>query len=138
MSNDLYLWIKALHLFSIIGWTGGLLTVAGLIALGPRAAEALARRTALSTDLAATVAIFCGLAIIVGLAGAPDSPMKRPHMHLKLTLAVLGYIGMHGYLRVRLKKVLKGEATGLPSFVVPLVLGLALAISLLVVLKPFS
>lgn len=126
MSMDSYLWLKAGHLAGVVGWLGGMVALALILgAARDEAAAQTGRRAAMIMDLGATVAIVVGLALLFGIE---PSPLKRPNFHIKLTLVVVGLLGLHGFLRVRLKRVRQGRATGLPGFVLPVMALVVVAI----------
>lgn len=57
-------------------------------------------------------------------------------MHAKLAL-VVALLGVHGFLRVRLKKFRTGQSRTLAGWAEPAVLGLFFAIVVLIVARPF-
>jgi uncharacterized membrane protein len=130
------------HLFGVISWIAGLVAVATLLRLHAREASQgiidVARKAAMLTDIAATVAIGTGLWMIMGLSGTPMSPMKNRNIQIKVTLAILVVVGMHGLIRAKLGKARKGkEGSALPDFVLPVLLGTAFVIVYLAVRRPF-
>lgn len=130
MGQGSYLWLKAGHLLGVVGWLGGMLAV--ISALGAGNAPG-GKRVAMVMDLGATLAIGAGLALLLGLE---PSPLTRPNFHIKLTVVIVGLLGLHGFLRVRLGKVSRGAAEGVPGFVLPL--WIALVAALFVIVYPLS
>jgi uncharacterized membrane protein len=65
------------------------------------------------------------------------SPFRSGWFHAKLTLVVLGLLGMHGFLRVKVRKFRQGQVAPLPGFLLPLMLLLVFGILVLVRVQPF-
>src|SRR5690606_10036039 len=105
----------------VVLWTAGMFACLRLLsahgATGSAAPETLTlteRRTAVLMDIGATIAILTGLHL---LFASPMNPLKQGgFMHAKLTLVVLGVLGLHGFVRARVRKMRKGDVRPLPGF----------------------
>ena len=134
MMDKLFL---AFHVFGVILWVGGLLAVALFLAaaraqpdVGARArVAAFARKAAMIPDIGATLAIVFGLHWLFRF-----KLYTLPYMHIKLTLVVF-LIALHGFLRVKTKRMAQGGETSLPPAVPWLLGALALGIVIVVMLK---
>ncbi len=112
------LWLKVAHLISLFLWIGGLFAIYWMLRLHVHAPvemrdklTLMQRSIALSTDLAAAVAIGAGVGMI--FAQTPNL-FARPGMgwlHIKLTVVVLGLLPIHGMLRGKIKKFGHGTIT---------------------------
>ena len=138
-----YLWMKAVHIISILVWMGGLLISPWVLFYQAResSSETLAAfgRTAMRGIInpAAVLALVTGvLLIVVTGAGAPGS---GAWMHLKIVLILM--IGaIHGILSKHRKLCERGEATKSPAYfraLFSILLVLAIAVVFTVVMKPF-
>ena len=139
-ATELNQWAKALHVVGFILWTGGLLSCIHLLqahqAAGSEGREALSsiqRKVAMMMEIGALVAIFAGL--YLALSGR-NAFTEGGWLHAKLTLVVLGLFGLHGFIRVKIKKFRKGEVTSLPGWVQPVALVLIAVITIMVTVKP--
>jgi uncharacterized membrane protein len=137
MSPETIAWLKAGHLIGVFLWIGGLFTVYWLLRIhthAPKAAHEkltlMERSIALMMDLAAALAIGCGLvsAIDQGRFTAPGSG----YFHIKLTVVVLGILSVHGMLRARIKKFAMNKITDVPQWQWTLLLVSVMAIMILV------
>ena len=136
MSAELYLWLKAAHVASVLLFVGGTLSVSiALTALsnsgeGAIPAAAKVRRWDRSVTVPAMLATW-----ILGLALAMTGGwIVQAWLQIKLALVLL-LTGFHGIQSGRLRRLAAGADTR-PG-VGPAVVGLcALAIALLAVLKP--
>ena len=138
-----YMWMKAVHIISILVWMGGLLffpwvlfyqvresSSEGLVAIGKTVMRGL-------INPAAVLALVTGvLLIIVTGAGAPGS---GGWMHLKIVFILM--IGaLHGMLSKHRKLCELGESTKSPAYfrvLFSILLVLAIAVVFTVVMKPF-
>lgn len=145
MAGESYLWIKAIHVFGFILWTGSLLALANMLRGNAEASEAgfadlvrIERRAAMVMDMGAMLAIASGLAMILQTRNAGDAwVMKHGWMHIKLTLVVAVLAG-HGYVRVKVGKARRGDRGGIGA-AVPMILGLlVLAIAIVAVARPIG
>jgi putative membrane protein len=137
-----YQWFVAIHVFGIVLWTAGIFACLRLLgaqgAAGKSVSEAWslgARRTAVFMDIGATVAILTGLYLTFFVSPSPLT--QGGWLHAKLTLVVLGVLGLHGFARVKVRKFRNGDVRPLPGFVLPLFLVVALGVIVLVQVKPF-
>jgi uncharacterized membrane protein len=87
-------------------------------------------------DMGALFAIAAGF--YIAFAQTPIAFKTGGWLHVKLTLVVLGPLAIHGYTRVKIKRLRRGEAAPLPSFIYPLTLILVAAIVIVATIKPFS
>ncbi|HEY3803769.1 MAG TPA: CopD family protein [Kofleriaceae bacterium] len=136
-------WLMAGHIIGILLWVGGLMSVYWIQRVQSHAPNdardqltAMQRSLALMTDLAAALAIGCGIAMIV----SPANMLTMPHMgwlHTKLTLVVIGILPVHGMIRARVKKFSRGENPAVPQWQWSLLLAAVVAIVILVVMRPF-
>lgn len=100
------------------------------------------RSLAMAMDLAATLAIGCGL--VMALSKDVTHPTSNlfafPHsswFHLKLTLVILGILPVHGIVRGRIAKFGRGQVTGIPQWLWSLLLAALCGIVILVIRRPF-
>lgn len=134
-------WVLAGHLIGVFLWIGGLMTVYWIQRLQAQAPNnardqltAMQRSLALTTDLAATLAIGCGIAMIV----YPANMFAMGHMgwlHAKLTVVVLGILPIHGMMRARVKKFSRGGSPAVPQWQWSLLLAATVAIIVFVTTK---
>jgi uncharacterized membrane protein len=83
-------------------------------------------------DLAATLAIGCGLAMVFGQT---PNFLAQPHhgwFHIKLTVVVLGVLSVHGMIRARVGKFGRGQVSPVPAWIWTLLLASVMAILILV------
>jgi uncharacterized membrane protein len=151
MSQGLYLWVKSFHLIGVFLWGGSMVALAATLVSVGRAAQTgataardtllgLGKGIARMMELGALVAIGCAVWLAVGTRGDGAAwVMKKPWMHVKLTLVVLVLFATHGLLRVKLARYRKGkQPKALPGFVVPLVIATMAAILILAVARPIG
>lgn len=151
MSHGLYLWVKSFHLVGVFLWGGSMIALAAtLTAVGKAAITGataprdtllgLAARIARMMEVGSLVAIGCAVWLAVGTRGDGAAwVMKKPWMHVKLTLVVLVLFATHGLLRVKLARYRKGkQPKPLPGFVVPVVIVTMAAILILAVARPIG
>jgi uncharacterized membrane protein len=115
-------WVLAAHLIGVFLWIGGLMSIYWLQRLHAHAPKdardqltAMERSLALTMDIAAAVAIGCGVTMIV----YPNNMMALPHMgwlHAKLAVVVLGILPVHGMIRARVKKFSRGDLPKVPQW----------------------
>lgn len=139
MSPETYAWLKSGHLIGVVLWIGGLFTVYWLLRMHASAPKdqhesltLLERSLALMTDLAATLAIGCGLAMVFGQT---PNFLAQPHhgwFHIKLTVVVLGVLSVHGMIRARVGKFGRGQVSPVPAWIWTLLLASVMAILILV------
>jgi uncharacterized membrane protein len=127
----------ALHVFSVIGWVGGLTLVTGLLAAygsepdagAKQRLAAMAKKRCIGMDAAAAMALVFGLHWLIKF-----DLYKQPYMHIKLTLVAILF-GLHGMVRVGAKRANTPEGWQLPKWLVPLSVALGLGIVVFVILK---
>ncbi len=144
MSPETIAWVLTAHIFGIITWLGPMLGLALALrqgAAGEPAARAdlaaLAKRLGIAMDAGATITIVAGIALIYGLSSVGVSPLKLPWMHVKLTLVVVGLLSSHVFLRIRAKRLARGEAQPLPKFLFPALHAILIGILIMAIVKPF-
>jgi uncharacterized membrane protein len=139
MSPETYAWLKSGHLIGVVLWIGGLFTVYWLLRMHASAPKEvhekltlLERSLALMMDLAAALAIGCGLAMVFGQT---PNFLAQPHhgwFHIKLTVVVLGVLSVHGMIRARVGKFGRGQVSPVPAWIWTLLLASVMAILILV------
>lgn len=141
MRPEIHAWLVVVHLFGLVLWTGAMLAGLQMLrahsALPEAAREPLSgaeRKTAIIMDIGATIAILSGLYLAIALI---PSPFKSGWFHAKLTLVVIGLLGMHGFLRVKVRKFRQGQVAPLPGFLLPVLFLLIFGVLVLVRVKPF-
>jgi putative membrane protein len=148
MSPATYLWLKSGHLIGVFLWTGGLFAIYWLLrfhAQAPKDAHEkltlMERSLALAMDLAATLAIVCGLGMAFSKGG--DHPTTNLFVapgagwfHIKLAVVVLGIISTHGMIRARIAKFARGEVAAVPAWTWSVLLVSIVAIVILVIRGP--
>lgn len=143
MSVETLLWLKAGHLIALFLWIGGLFAIYWLLRLHVHApAEThekltlMERSLALATDIAAAVAIGCGLGLIFGqtpnLLGRPGYGW----LHIKLALVVVGILPVHGMLRAKIMRFGAGQIKPVPQWAWSLLLVAMTVIVILVIRGP--
>jgi uncharacterized membrane protein len=132
MELDTYSWVLSAHLIGVFLWIGCLIAVYWLLRVHthtPKDAQdqltLMERSLAMVMDLAATVAIVCGLvmALTYNSGGIPPHPSSTlftaPHagwFHIKLTIVVLGILPVHGLVRARVGQFSRGKHKKVPSW----------------------
>jgi uncharacterized membrane protein len=139
MSPETYAWLKSGHLIGVVLWIGGLFTVYWLLRMHASAPKEqherltlLERSLALMMDLAAALAIGCGLAMVFGQT---PNFLAQPHhgwFHIKLTVVVLGVLSVHGMIRARVGKFGRGQISPVPAWIWTVLLASVMAIFILV------
>jgi len=138
-------WLLVGHLIGVILWIAGLTTVYWLLRLHTQAPTQvhdklvlMERSLALMMDLAATLAMGCGIALTFFPRGTPNL-FARPHsgwFHIKLTLVVLGILSVHGFIRARVGKFSRGQTPAVPQWIWSLMLIAIVGILLMVFRGP--
>jgi uncharacterized membrane protein len=140
--NMTHQWLLTAHLLGVILWLGGLFSVYWLLRMhvhAPKDAHEklilMERSIALMMDIAAAVAIGCGIAIaLYPLNLFTVKPVAW--LHLKLTAIVLGILPVHGMVRARIKKFGQGEIKPVPQWLWSLLLlGITIAVMAVVVIR---
>ncbi|MEO8701906.1 MAG: CopD family protein [Kofleriaceae bacterium] len=119
MDPKIYDWLKAGHLIGDFLWVGSMFVVYWLLRFhthAPKEAHEklilMERSMALMMDLAVTLALGCGIALIFYRQAPYSSIFAEPNggwFHIKLTVVVLGLLSIHGVLRGRIKKFQSGN-----------------------------
>jgi uncharacterized membrane protein len=138
MSPETYAWVKSGHVIGVFLWIGGLFSVYWMLRMHAHAPRdmhekltLMERSLALMMDLAATLAIGCGIAMIFGQT---PNFLVQPHhgwFHIKLTVVVLGVLSVHGLIRARVGKFSRGKISPVPSWPWTLLLVSVMAIMIL-------
>ena len=135
-------WIRAAHILGVMFWVGGLFSVYWLLRIHSHAPKdaheqltLMERSLALMMDIAATVAIGCGIAMIVWPVNL-FSLKPSGWLHLKLAAVVLGVLPIHGMLRAKIKKFGRGKITPVPSWLWSVLLAAITVIVILVFRGP--
>lgn len=143
MDANILLWLKAGHLIALFLWFGGLFSIYWMLRLHAHAPKEshekltlMERAIALSTDMAAAVAIGCGVALLFRPSGFYLAQPGAGWLHIKLTVVVLGILPVHGVLRSRIKKFGMGEITPVPQWLWSLFLGALTVIVILAIRGP--
>lgn len=128
----------SLHVVGALMWIGSLFALTFILeafAAEPDAAAKgrlakFVRQAAIVPDVGATLAILFGVHWLFKF-----KVYEMPYMHIKLALVAV-VIGIHGFLKVKAKRVRKGEPmTAPPAFMKPLLSLLATGIVLFVISK---
>lgn len=143
MSPDVYQWFLAVHVFSFLIWVGSLIGTTHLVFAIQNGSNVerptligLARRTAMSMDLGALLAIASGLWLAVG--GPINRFTTGGWLHAKLTAVVLLILVPHVLLRIKVGRYRRDQQTGkLPGLLFGLILLGAAAAIVLVEVRPF-
>jgi uncharacterized membrane protein len=131
------MWLRAGHLIGVVLWIAGLVAVYWMLRVhvhAPKEAHEkltlMERSLAMSMDLAATLAMGCGLVIAIW-----DKRFSAPgggYFHIKLTVVLLGILSVHGMIRARIKRFGMGEISPVPAWQWSLLLASIAAIMILV------
>jgi len=140
MSYETLRWMMVAHIFGFTIWIGAMLALANTLgthvtsdAAAGGALVDVERKLAITMDVGACIAIVFGMIMLFGIEPSPLH--QGGWMHMKLT-AVLAVLGLHGFLRVKVKKFKKGETPSVPTWIVPAIALLLLAIVIFVIVKP--
>jgi uncharacterized membrane protein len=135
MGHETYQLVLAAHLIGVVLWISGLTSIYWMLRFHDHAPKEvheklilMERAMAMSTDIAATVAIGCGIAMAVSpvnLFTMKDSGW----LHIKVTAVVLGILSVHGLLRARIKRYSRGQLKPVPTWAWSMLLaGVAISI----------
>ena len=138
-----YMWMKGLHVISIVVWMGGMLTFPWILFYQVRDAASNEALNSIGKlvmrrliNPAAILALVTGILLIIATgAGAPDS---GAWMHVKIAF-VLCIGAVHGILSKHRKLCERGEPTRSPEYfrlLFGILLVLTVAVVLTVVFKP--
>jgi uncharacterized membrane protein len=139
MDPKVYDWLKAGHLIGDFLWVGSMFVVYWLMRFHTQAPKdshekliLMERSTALMMDLAAALAIGCGIALLFATKDPTQATLltEKPAgwLHIKLMIVVLGMLSMHGMLRARVKKFSQGQVPTVPQWQWTVILSSAVAI----------
>ena len=114
MTLDTYMAWTPAHVFGFIPWVAGLATLLHLLHVHPWVDEAnrkplaiTEKRVAMLMDLGALLAIAAGLRLALGTT--PTAFATGAWLHVKLTIVAIGIVGLHGFVRVKVRKFRDGE-----------------------------
>jgi uncharacterized membrane protein len=148
MSDSVYRWLIAGHLIGVILWMGSAFATYWLLrfhAQAPKEAHEkltlMERSLAMTMDIAATLAIVCGLGMAFSRGGThPTSNLfaapGAAWFHIKLTVVVLGILPVHGMIRGRIAKFSRGTIAPMPQWMWSVLLVSIAAIVILVIRGP--
>jgi putative membrane protein len=127
MDLETYMAWKAAHIFGFIVWVSGLATLLHLLHVHPwvdaenqKPLQITEKRVAMLMELGSLLAIAAGLRMALGTT--PTAFGTGGWLHVKLTIVVLGILGLHGYARMKVKKFSRGEIKPIPTLLFPLLL----------------
>lgn len=128
-------WVRAAHVFGFVLWTGGLCALTMLLSSAPGlvALSRAGKRIAMLADIGAAIAIAAGVAMTLGIE---PSPMSQGWMHVKLTIVVVGLLGLHGFSRVKLKRAQSAEGATVSPLWSAAVIAVVAAIIVLAIARP--
>jgi uncharacterized membrane protein len=142
-------WLLSGHLIGVILWLGSMFAVYWLLRLHAQAPKdvlekltLMERSLALTMDLAATLAIVCGLGMAFSKGGTthPTSNLfaapGAAWFHIKLTVVVLGILPVHGMVRAKVGKFGRGQISSVPQWMWSLLLVSIVLIVILVIRGP--
>jgi putative membrane protein len=123
--------LLAAHVIGVVLWVSGLTSIFWMLRFHDHAPKSvhekltlMERAMALSTDIASTVAIGCGIALAVW----PSNQFSQGWLHVKL-VAVLLVLAVHGMLRGRIARYGRGDLKPVPTRLWSMLLaGVAIAI----------
>jgi uncharacterized membrane protein len=141
MSANAIAWLRVFHLFGVMTWVGTMMSLFYILdaharaEMGARPAfHQLERVSAIAMDIGATIAIACGVILLVQ---EPFLLKGHGFMHAKLALVAVVFLGGHGFLRVKVRKFRESHFKPLPPGLPQLVSLALLGILVLVLVKPF-
>jgi uncharacterized membrane protein len=148
MSTDTISWVVAAHLIGVILWMGSMFATYWLIRIHAHAPKdvteqltLMERSLAMTMDIAAALAIGCGIAMIINpMEPGYSSLFAEPKIgwfHAKLAIVILGILPVHGMIRVRIKRFSQGKISPVPEWLWGLLLAAICAIVILVIKRPF-
>lgn len=144
----MYSWLLTGHLIGVILWMGSTFATYWLLRLHAQAPRdvhdkimPLERSLGLTMDLAATLAMACGLGMAFSHGGThPVSTLFTAPgsgwFHIKLTAVVLGILPVHGLVRARVAKFSRGEHPTVPQWAWSLLLIAIVVIVVMVIRGP--
>ena len=135
MTFDLYIWLKALHVGAAITFVAGVLAAALFLAAPPPGHTGTARTIRRWDRKVTTPAML--LVWALGLTLALMGGWSRDGWLLAKLVFVIALSGVHGMQSAKLRRLAGGvAAASLPRLIAPFVVGSAVAIAILVVVKP--
>jgi putative membrane protein len=141
MNETTHNWIRVVHIFGFLLWTGGLISTLNLL-IAQQSVDGdaravlskITRKTALIMDIGALLALIGGFYLAFGASG--DSAFKQGGwLHAKSTL-VVGLIAIQVFTRIKVRKFRNGNIKPIPGFVIPLTPVLIAVIVILGTVKP--
>jgi uncharacterized membrane protein len=136
-------WLLTAHLIGVFMWIGGLFSVYWLLRIHAHAPAdvreqltLMERSLALSMDLAATIAIGCGIALALNQTPNLFTKPGAGWFHAKLAVVVLGILPVHGLVRARIKRFQMGKLSPVPQWAWSLLIAAVAAIVILVFKGP--
>ena len=147
MSLDLKTWVLTGHVLGVILWVGSMFATYWMLRVHAHAPKdateqltLMERSLALLMDISATLAIGCGVFLIIKPVEYDQNLFATPHtgwFHAKLAVVLLGILPVHGMIRARIKKFGQGKITPVPQWQWSLLLAAISAIVILVIKRPF-
>jgi uncharacterized membrane protein len=144
MDAKILLWLKSGHLIALFLWIGGLFAIYWMLRLHAHAPKdahekltLMERSIALSTDIAAFLAMGMGIAMLFQPQGFLLAQKGAGWMHIKLAVVVLGILPVHGMLRARIKRFGMGDLKPVPQWLWTLFLTSMTVIVILVIRGPY-
>lgn len=135
MTFNLYTWCKALHVAAAITFVAGVLAAAVFLSAVPPGRDGTARAVHRWDRRVTTPAMLLVWALGLTLA-LEGGWFHAGWLSAKLAL-VVALSGVHGVQSAKLRRLAGGSAAKAPSHLVaPLVVGCAVAIAILVVVRP--
>ena len=138
--EELLSYVRALHIFAVLSWAGAMVGLSFILKQHSVAAEGaradfieLEKGTAMAMDIFATLAIACGIYMLIDIPGIMSS---GGWIHAKLTLVAV-LIGLHGFQRMRVGKFKRGEVSPNPAWIIPAIEATVFALVILAAVKPF-
>lgn len=136
MSFETLFWLKTLHVIGFVFWIAGLWAAIWLLRVHTQVEAssrpqvvAAERKVGISMDAGATLAIAMGL--VIAFAGPINAFKTGGWLHIKLTLVVVGILSVHGFVRVKMRKLRQGDLSPVPGWVLPLFLVATLGVIVL-------
>ena len=142
---EIHDWVLVAHVFGFVMWVGsliGALHVLGAHSVadgGHKAFEDLEKSLGIAADVGATLTIASGLYLALGgpLNFFVKNDVDGAFMHVKVTLVALGLLGLHGFVRVKIKKFRNGKVAPIPKALFPVLMLVVLSIIILILVRPF-
>jgi putative membrane protein len=135
--NKLDLVFRAFHIYGALMWVGGLVTLIAFLEAHAKEPDVAARGRLTKHVRVASIVPDIGatIALVMGLHWLFKFKLYQAHyMHPKLALVAV-LIGLHGYLKGRVKKVKAGEVAAPFGAIKPVVSLLVIGILIFVVVK---